>query len=158
MPLFAPVSAQRPVSRDRASRAAARSEPGRPAPREAAQAGRSPRAASPRLARDGATVRGLALEPATGAVSSSDAHAAAAEPENPGSLARLAAGGSRPASGALYRRRPPLERPLHVGVPQPRCRASPHGSPLCPVHAPPRVSALVGAPLTRDAADAASPL
>src|SRR6266487_2692281 len=157
MPLFAPVPAQRSVSHDRASRAAARTAPGRLAPREAAQTGRSPRAACPPLTRGGATARWLALDPTPGAASSADAHAAAAAPENPGSLARLAAGGSHSAPGALYRRRPPLGRPLHVGVPQPRRRASPRGSPLCLVHIPPRVSAPVGAPLIRDAADAVSP-
>src|SRR5262245_55931480 len=120
MPLFAPVSAQRLVSRDRASRAAARTEPGRLTPREAAQTGGSPRAAHPPLARDGAAARWLALDPTPSAVSSTDAHAAAAAPENPGSLARLAARRSCPAPGALYRRRPPLERSLHLGVPRPR--------------------------------------
>src|SRR5262249_18419946 len=158
MPLFAPVSAQRSVSRDRASRAAARSEPGRSAPREASQTGRSPGAACPPLARDGATVRWLAIHPAPDAVSSSGAHPTAPAPANPGSLAHLAAGGGHAALGALYRRRPPLERPLHVGVPQPRHRASPRGSPLCPVHIPSRVSAPMDAALTRDAADATSPL
>src|SRR5215475_8838744 len=143
MPLFAPVSAQCLVSRDRASRAAARSKPRRLAPREAAQTGRSPHAAHPLFARGGTAVRGLAVDPTPGAVSSADPHAAAAAPENPGSRARLAAGGGRPATAALYRRRPPLGRSLHVGVSQPRRRASPRGSPLCPVHIPPRVSAFM---------------